>query len=104
MSYVTNVMLSIGPAEVHRLPILITEINKWLDEHNHGAFEEINAGGYKGFEADVFAAAFNFFNTEEFLAYLKTLHWEEIESVQVFVNKQDEPKFTLYELGSYSTQ
>lgn len=115
MSYVTNVMLSLSNSEdctcypgppnglLKNLKSefkILNEINKWLDEHNHAPFgEEIDAGGEKGFEASVFAAAFNYFNTEEFIEYLKSLPWEDRQSVQVFVKKQEENKFTLYELG-----
>jgi len=116
MSYVTNVMLSLSNCEnytcypgppkgllknLKREFALLNEINKWLDEHNHGPFdEEIDAGGEKGFEASVFAAAFNYLDTEKFINYLKSLPWEDRESVQIFVKEQEENKFTLYELGS----
>jgi hypothetical protein len=115
MSIVTNVLLSVSLREVHTsYPgppkgllknfkasfALVSEIDKWLAERGHGAFgEEIDAGGEKGFEASVFAAAFNSFNTESFLAYLGDLPWRDRQSVQVFVKKQEESRFTLYDLA-----
>ena len=115
MSLVTNVMLSISIREEHTsYPgppkgllknfkanfTLLTEIDKWLEAQGHGSFgEEIDAGGEKGFEACVFAAAFNYLDKQRFLDYLNSLHWKNRGAVQVFIKEQQEDTFTLYVLA-----
>lgn len=114
MSVVTNILLSVSSSEERTsypgppkgllknwkgTYALVAELNKWLEENGHGPFgEEIDAGGEKGFEANVFAAAFNYFNTEKFIEHAKTLPWRNREAVQIFVKEQEDSKFTLYEL------
>lgn len=104
MSVVTNIILSfsIMENEISDIEDSYTNmvlINNWLRKHDHGAFGEdatIASGGEKHLETPVYLAAFNFFDLDEFLAFLRTLPWEEPENVQVFVQGQEEEKFTVY--------
>jgi hypothetical protein len=123
MSVVTNAILSIGSSESRCKDVdskivpwgllrtivseykLVREINQWLNDHGHGAFgEEINvgniAGGDRGFEANVYAGAFNHLNDSDFIAFVLTRQWHRPENVQLFVKRQEESKFTLYEVGA----
>ena len=54
-------------------------------------------GGNKPFEAEVLVGAFNFLETESFIAHVQTISWKERASVQVFLQGQSDPKFRVYD-------
>ena len=54
-------------------------------------------GGHKAPEVEVWAAAFNHVGVSEILAHVEGVPWEEPHAVQVFINVQDDVKFTVYE-------
>lgn len=99
MSLVTNVLLSFSGVE--RGDSRIAEIAEWLLEHDQLPFKVVGdacVGGAKRLEAPVYAAAFNYFTVEDFLAYLRTVDWAEPENVQVFVRGPDADRWTVMTL------
>lgn len=102
MSLVTNVILS--------LPMCCEDkseaINQWLLDRGHkrpmpnlGEHGEAY-GGYKALEADVYVGAFNYLETDEFVAFIRALPWEvdhyghrEFDEAQLFVREQNDNVF-----------
>jgi hypothetical protein len=59
-----------------------------------------DAGGNKGFEADIAIGAFNFLDMQGFIAHLESLEWRRPMSFQIIYRTQDENNFlTINVLG-----
>ena len=106
MSVVTNIILSfsIGEEEyADNAYVLMKYVNEFLIANHHhplgacldGWSKCACVGGEKNLETPVFVGAFNYFDSEDFVGFLKTLPWLEPECVQVFIQKQEEDIFTL---------
>jgi len=98
MSVVTTLMLHIDHIEEG---VTLDTINRWFAERRSSwLFDNTDAddawGGGKAPQVTVYAGAFNFFPTDEFLAYLAALPWEYPESVQLFVNEEHDTRFAIY--------
>lgn len=109
MSVVSNIILSFSIMEDFReeddkdVIILMDDVNDWLTERGKGTFGgDVNdvLGGTKHLETPVYVAAFNHFDIEAFIAFIKTLPWREPENVQLFVKGQEENKFALIGFGT----
>ena len=107
MSEVTNVILHFSILEDDVDPdwpqednfILIRKINEWLIQEGYGKFTEVKDNfNPKHLEAPIFAAAFNMFEPDKFIKFIKSLPWRCLECVQIFIQEQDDCKFTLIEL------
>jgi hypothetical protein len=55
-------------------------------------------GGTKFMEANLYVGAFNHFDLDDFVAFLKTVKWEEPEDVQLIVKEEWETKFRIIEI------
>lgn len=55
-------------------------------------------GGTKFMEANILLGAFNYFDIEDFRNYLRTIHWQSPELVQLIIKEQDDEKFKIIEL------
>jgi len=103
MSLVTNVVLSFSIGEEQKNEdtfILVGAINDWLvSQHGQrfGVDADRVAGGSKHLETPLYIAAFNYLFIEDFLRFVFSLPWEEPENVQVFIQGQDEDRFTVYD-------
>lgn len=102
MSVVTNVMISFDTCEEGPEDdkfTLMGVINEWLNTKYHCCFgEDANAvcGGSKYLETPLYIAAFNYFDSEEFIKYVLSLPWAFPEDVQIFIQKQNDYKFTCH--------
>jgi len=54
-------------------------------------------GGSKFPEVDVWAGAINYMDLQATLDHLASIPWKEPENVQVFIQGQDEDRFSVYE-------
>jgi len=106
MSNVTNVILSFSIIEEEyelqdfQHYKIMDKINQWLYDSKYGQFsKELTeyAGGNKVTETPIYIAAFNHFNIDAFVEFIKTLNWEEPEDVQIFIQTQDEDRFLIIE-------
>ncbi len=105
MSLVTNIILSFCNIEEHEVGAEEDEyanvnlINKWLnsEDRSYGELKDVSeyAGGRVCFEAPLFIAGFNFLVKDEFIAFVKSLPWEEPENVQVMIREQEDDKFRI---------
>jgi len=76
------------------------KINTWLQENKYGSFSvdaDVISGGRKHLETPLFVAAFNYFNLDEFCAFVRSLKWEYPGCVQIFIEEQEDDKFRLIE-------
>lgn len=104
MSVVSNIIFSFSILEESRehdtIFINVEKINDWLEENHFGNFgQDVDkvAGGKKHLETPIFVAAFNYFRLDEFLDFVRSLEWNEPQYVQVFIQGQDDEKFSLLE-------
>lgn len=80
----------------------ILRIQEWLREHGHGPLKEIgdHAGGGKHFQADVWAGAYNAFDTEGFLAEVAACEWFLPQTMMLLIQEEpDEHGFTVFRLN-----
>jgi hypothetical protein len=52
-------------------------------------------GGNKFLEAPVYIGAYNNFDLNDFIDYLKLIEWEEIDNVQIIVKEQEDETFRI---------
>ena len=94
MSVVTDVVLLTSVNEVKA----ITEINRYLKTNEEGqCLREISshAGGCKAIQADIWAGAFNYMDTDGFIAFFKTVTtWEFPEDVKLLIQKENDNGFS----------
>lgn len=78
----------------------IKEINKWLEREDYGQLTSLQqyAGGYKFFEAQIFAAAFSHFLLDDFINFIKKLSWNEPEIIQILIKGEFDNKFKIIEI------
>jgi hypothetical protein len=97
MSTITNIMLI---TECMCDPKRIETINTYLKhEYGHGLVQVddyVGAKDRKAFEADVYMAAYNVFDTKGFLKCFYSIKWEYPECIQLLIKLQDDDKFTIY--------
>ena len=108
MSRVTNVILSfsvsehlVEQADGPDLYPVLDPLNVWLGERQYGrGFVDVghHAGGYKAFEANLYAFAANQMPTEEILEKIQALQWEIPEEVQVWIKDENDDLFTEYRI------
>jgi hypothetical protein len=95
MSVVTNVILTMNILDEDA----IEAVNKFPFPHNAGFTRVENCGGTKALECAVFTGAFNYLNVEDLLIYVRGLEFEEPECVQIFIQKQEEDRFSIFDLS-----
>ena len=98
MSVVTTLMLHVDFVEYR---VTLDMLNRWLAEQRYLPLTEnteVDAawGGGKRPQVQVFSGAYNVFPTERFMAYLASLSWEYPDSVQLFVNEDQDKRFAVY--------
>lgn len=95
MSVVSNVVFSFHISDDH----IMEKINSWLQENDYGVFSNVDivSGGRKHLETPLFAAAFNYFNLENFCNFVRSLKWKHPNCVQIFIQEQEDDKFRLIE-------
>ena len=97
MSTITNIILI---TECMCDPKGVETINTYLKyEYGHGLIQVDDYVGSKSkraFEADVYMAAYNVFDTEAFLKGFYSIKWEYQECIQLLIKLQDDDKFTVY--------
>ncbi|MCW3054410.1 MAG: hypothetical protein JWN14_3580, partial [Chthonomonadales bacterium] len=113
MSWIWNVMLSFGDAEfweedaeeaLESCPAL-DSINSWLNAdkvHNYGPLTDLTSctfGNGTGMSANVWGGGFQHFDMEAFIGVVARQHWRDRASVQLFIQGEEESKFTVIELA-----
>jgi hypothetical protein len=112
MSWIWNVLLSFSDEEywedgaeeaLESCPAL-DSINSWLQSdkmRNYGpltSLTECATGNGTGMSANVWGGGFNHFDMEEFIAVVERQQWRDRASVQLFIQGEEDSKFTLIEL------
>ena len=98
MSPVMNVILTHGCGEFTQS--VMCDVNNAISDRYETAFTRVPAsdsefvGGDKNMECDVYLAAFNYMPLEHLLAAVRGARWNSPEHVQVFVQDEDEDRFT----------
>lgn len=105
MSDVTNIILSFSIVEKtiksfgKEEYLNVISVNTWLYARKYGNIgENAYSGGNKEIETALFFAAFNHFNSQVFLQFLKSLPWIAPEEVQMMVKGQHDEKFTMIDV------
>jgi hypothetical protein len=97
MSVVTNIMIS-GLFDDHEIPIVEAELLRLTKQFM--PFTLVEAGGPKNFECDVYAAAFNYLDSDLFIEVIKGLerliNKHTYEDVQVFIKRDDDVRWEVY--------
>lgn len=93
MSHVTDIIITCSIMEDNDQEDVfpaIDFINNYLESRNRGKLNNLggNEGGTKCWQTNVFGAAFNNLDLEEFAAALKSAPWHEPENVTILI--QDE--------------
>jgi hypothetical protein len=103
MSVVTNIILtcSLGErtSDDEVAPPPIAALSAWLEAEGYGAINNLGerAGGYKHMECYVFGGAANYLPLDAFLSQVWAQAWHEPQYVQVFIQRQEDNLFTLYD-------
>lgn len=103
MSVVTNIIIHWGCLEDHEERL--KEVNSFFHDECRPGFVYSNDfpdtgwyGGGKCLETDLFIGAFNHLDVVAFIEHLKThLHLEEPIVFQLFIQEQDDEKFSVFE-------
>ena len=98
MSVVTNVMLHVGCSE----EVTLEQINTAANVMQGQALKDITDGeawgGHKYPEVTLYAAAYNHLLVDTFMESLAGVPWTEPDEVQLFICRQDDYGFTVYQL------
>ncbi len=104
MSNVTNVILHIGILENRDQKI--EEVNRYFQKDDIYPLVSVVDeklprdwyGGSKRLECNLYLGAFNYLGLDEFLAHLRTIQWEEPESLQLIIKEQGDDKFRIIDV------
>ena len=104
MSHVTNLMIIFSCSE--DVEDIIREINRFRFNGHDFNIVSIDDqalpgkwyGGSKRMEAEVLVGAYNHLPLSDLLSFLKKIHWQNPEDVQVLYKTEQEFKFTLIDL------
>ncbi len=104
MSWVTNVIIAAGLLNANdendRVPP-IESINGELRKLGHGTFSRVKAtASRKSLETTIHVGAFNYLSREEVLSIVRAAPWEFADSVQVFIQEQEEDLFTVHRIDA----
>lgn len=107
MSRVTNIILSFSTVEDE--DARIKEVNAF--QYRHLQLDLVSAdynkdmekgtvwyGGTKFLETRIYVGAFNYFDTQAFLAHVKQISWEEPEDVLLIIKEEWDTRFKLVSL------
>ncbi|WP_261593195.1 hypothetical protein [Pseudoalteromonas holothuriae] len=75
-------------------------LNDYLYKHYQGSrFSSVNrhSGGRKSMSCDVFIAAIDYLNVDEFVALFYQVSWDKPEEAQLMIKTQGQVTFTLYQ-------
>jgi len=108
MSHVCTLMLSVG-YQPGGDGITLKKVNEWFTkEHGHTDRSGLKSltdepasefwGGTKFPQADIWAAAINYLDIEEFMEYLASLPWRYPSQTQLFVKDEHDDRFAVYVL------
>ena len=102
MSYVTNLILHIGILEDRDQRI--EEVNQYFQKDDTKPLIFIEApdrdwyGGDKYLECYLYVGAYNYLHLDGFIEHLKSLTWQEPESLQLIVKEQEDDKFRIIDI------
>jgi hypothetical protein len=103
MSWVTNVILHLGPAFIAGAyeKRLLAKVNHYFLPGNGLVSVDDDRlpsgwyGGNKGLEVSLAIGAFNNLDLERFVTHLRTIDWPSPESVQLIVREQEDDRFRI---------
>jgi hypothetical protein len=99
VSSVTDIILILGCGE-EKADRNTRSLNSWLREHSHSPAEltkvDDHVIGGKAFQAEMYIAAVNYMDKDEFLAEFKGYDWEMSQEVQLWIKEEHEDRFRIY--------
>jgi len=106
MSNVTNLLLHIGMLENEKARI--QEVNNYFLQRETRPLISVGDealpngwyGGDKYLECHLYLGAFNYLHLNEFISHLKTITFEEPETVQLIVKEQSDDMFRIIRVFS----
>ncbi|TCC87331.1 hypothetical protein EZ428_21775 [Pedobacter frigiditerrae] len=106
MSNVTNLILSFSLSENEQE--ILEELEKF--SYNQNEFEIVSVnddklpnawyGGTKNLETNLFIGAYNHFESEKFIDFLRKISWKEMGEVQVIIKGQFDDRFRVENIFS----
>lgn len=108
MSWVTDILLIFNVKELYdadhkelaEVPAL-RGIQSWFEEKGRLMLDNLDQhaiSGGKVMQACVYGGAYNFLEIKEFIEVVKSQPWQEPENVQLLIQDEEEPRFTLHTL------
>jgi hypothetical protein len=106
MSHVTDVLLlfsleeNLIEGEFKEEAPVVGGVNAWLGDHEFAGLENlsVHAGLEKAMQANVYGGAYNYFDLDGFVGFLKEQNWRAPHSVQLLVKGEEDGKFSLRSL------
>ncbi|WP_159267440.1 hypothetical protein [Zhongshania aliphaticivorans] len=78
----------------------VDTLNDYLYTHYQGSrlqCVDAHSGGNKSLSCNVFIAAIDYLNVDEFIALFYQVAWDKPEQAQLMIKTDDQPSFTLYQ-------
>ncbi len=75
------------------------KLSAYLVRNHNGAYlvkVDDHAGGNKAMQCDVFMAAINYLDIDEFVEWFHGIEWEYPESVQLLIKDEHDDQFSMY--------
>ena len=107
MGVVTNLILSFSTDE--QVEARMKDVNSFphdgsyldfvpLDRNSDTEEEILRYGISRHFESNLFIGVYSHFRTEDFIAHLNRINWEDPERVRLFVKEDGDEKFRIIEI------
>lgn len=118
MSWIWNVILSFGDEEFWEEDEeealedckALQSINSWLEEdkvRNYGPLMDLApcaTGNGTGMSANIYGGGFKHLDMDKFLQVVARQQWRDRASVQLFIQGEEDSKFTLMQLVAVQTE
>lgn len=84
----------------------LAALNAWLDEAGKGSLVYVSryAGGNKALQSIVAIGAFNYLDIPRFVAYARSLQWEDPDSAQLAIKDEHDEVYKLYRLAGSASE
>lgn len=76
-------------------------LNNWLAQQGRGPLDNLDEhvlSSGKVMQACVYGGAYSFLKADEFVQAVKSQAWRQPENVQLLLQDEEEPRFTIYTL------
>jgi hypothetical protein len=103
MSVVTSVIVSVHAFHPNTEEQIIHEIQWYLAQRGHSSFMDAGAGGgEKNLTCTLLVGSFNFFETDDFIDFIKKAPWfdpsGEVNQIEVIIKEVDREDFAKWKV------